>query len=396
MRTIEDTLAELQGIVDGAEGRSFTDEEVARYEALEAEQASLNRDDQIRRRQAAYTTPVNAVVHVAAPKQDDGLERAFDAYLRTGQPSADLAALRVVNAQGEGTGAAGGYLVPTEFRAKLIDRMKAFGGFASEAETINTSTGAPIEWPTMDDTANVGAITAEHAAVASGADLVFGTATLGAYKYTAAGAGSNLPLRVSVELLQDSALDIQALISRKLGERIARAEAPAFVTGTGVAEPLGIVASGLTADRDLDTADTPDYEDLVETQDLLDEAYMPNAKWLMKRNTWSQLRLLVDLSGRPLIQDSTEGISEKPQRRLLGHPVVIDEAMPTLSSAADTFAIAFGDFREAYIIRRVSNLVVFVNPYSRASNGEVEFHAWERVDGTIQNRNAYVILQNNT
>jgi HK97 family phage major capsid protein len=396
MKTIEDILAAQEALLNAADGRNLNDDEVAQYEAMEQEIANTRRTNEIKARQAAYLAPINAAVHVATPRQDEGLSRAFDAYLRTGQPNADMAALRVVNAQGEGTGTAGGYLVPTEFRQKLVERMKAFGGFANEAETLTTSTGAPLEWPTLDDTSNLGAITGESAALSSGADLVFGTATLGAYKYTAAGAGSNLPLRVPVELLQDAAFDVQALVARKLGERIARAQAPHFVTGTGVGEPLGIVASSLTADRDLDTADAADYEDLVETQDLLDEAYHPGAKWLMKRNTWSQLRLLVDTTGRPLIQSSIDGISGTPEKRLLGHPVVIDEAMPTLSSAGDTYAIAFGDFREAYVIRRVSSLVVFVNPYSRAGNGEVEFHAWERADGTIQNRNAYVILQNNT
>jgi HK97 family phage major capsid protein len=85
-----------------------------------------------------------------------------------------------------------------------------------------------------------------------------------------------------------------------------------------------------------------------------------------------------------------------PVRRLLGREVVIDEAMPTLSSAGDTFCMAYGDFREAYVIRRVSSLVVVVNPYTRAANGEVEFHAWERADGNVQNRSAYKIPRNNT
>jgi len=302
----------------------------------------------------------------------------------------------VTNAQGGGSSAAGGYLVPSGFRKKLVEVREAFGGFGAEAETINTDSGAPLEYPSNDDTANEGDITAESAAVASGADLVFGSVALGAYKYTSAGAGSNLPVRVPVELLQDAAFDVQGLLARKLGMRIARKQAAHWVTGTGVGQPKGIVASSLTADRDLDTADTPDYEDLVEFQDLLDEAYEPNAKWLMKKNTWSQLRLIIDLNGRPIIQDSTDGISQMPVRRLLGREVVIDEAMPTLSSAGDTFCMAYGDFREAYIIRRVSSLVVVVNPYSRASNGEVEFHAWERADGNIQNRSAYKIMQNNT
>jgi HK97 family phage major capsid protein len=156
------------------------------------------------------------------------------------------------------------------------------------------------------------------------------------------------------------------------------------------------VAASLTSDRDLDTADTPDYEDLVGLQDLLDESYEPNAKWLIKKNTWSQLRLIVDTNGRPIVQDSTAGIAEKPARLLLGSPVILDESMPTLSSAADTFPIAYGDFRESYVIRRVAGLTIVVDPYSRAKHGEVEYTAWERADGNIQNRNSYVIMQNDT
>jgi HK97 family phage major capsid protein len=394
METVEAILAQMTALVDGAEGRTLTDDEVTNYESLEANLAATQRSEQVRARQTAYHTPVTPTAYYVAPaKADDGLEKAFTAYLRTGQPNADITQLRA--AQGEGTGAAGGYTVPPGFRQKLVEVQKAFGGFSAQAETFSTDSGQSIEYPTLDDTANEGTITAESAAVSGGADLVFGTVALGAYKYTSSGAG-NLPLRVSVELLQDSAFDVQGLVSRALGTRIARAQAPDWVTGTGVGEPKGIVAASLTSDRDLDTPDTPDYEDLVEFQDLLDEAYQPNAKWLMKRNTWAQLRLVVDLNGRPLIQDAALGITGVPVKQLLGHEVIIDEAMPTLSSAGDTYPIAYGDFREAYVIRRVKNLVVVVDPYSRAANGEVQFTAWERADGNIQNRSAYKIMQNNT
>lgn len=401
MRTIEDVTAEMTALVDGAADRSLTDEEVTQYEQFEVELALLQKTDGIRQRNAAYNvvrTPAGVPSRSPATAGDGrtDLDRAFENYLRTGIPNQDISALQVTNAQGEGSSAAGGYMVPQGFRQKLVEVRKAFGGFSAEAENITTDTGAPLEYPSLDDTANEGDITAESVAVASGADLVFGTINLGAYKYTSAGAGTNLPLRVPVELLQDAAFDVEGLVSRKLGERIARKQATHWVTGTGVGQPKGIVAASLTADRDLDTADTPDYEDLVEFQDLLDEAYDGNAKWLMKKNTWSQLRLIVDLNGRPLVQSANDSIAGRPARMLLDKPVVIDEAMPTLSSAADTFCIAYGDFRESYVIRRVSSLVVVVNPYSRAANGEVEFTAWERADGNIQNRGAYKILQNNT
>jgi len=396
MRTIDEILGALQGIVDAAEGRSFTDDEVTQYEALERELEQTRRSAEVRARQNAYTTPVNAVVHVGTARQDDGLDRAFNAYLRTGQPNADIAGLAVRNEQGVGTSAGGGYTVPPLFRQKLVDNRKAFGGLAAEVDSFDTGNGNPIEYPSIDDTANTGDITAENAVFADGQDMTFGTVRLGAYKYTSEGTGSGLPLRVSVELLQDSAFDIAGLVARVLGTRIARKQAAHWTTGTGVGQPLGLVASSLTADNELDTPDTVDYDDLLDTYDLLDPAYEQNAKWIMKKNTWSQIRGIVDTAGRPIIQDSTAGVGEKPPMRLLGYEVVLDQGMPTLSSAADGNAIAFGDFREAYVIRRVSNLVVVVNPYSRANYGQVEYVAWERADGTIQSRSAYVICQNNT
>lgn len=399
MRTVEDIQADMQAIMDAAfddkgNERNFTPAELKAYEALESELAQTQASAQLRARNNAYNMPANAPYADTSQRVDDGLDRAYDAYLRTGVPNADISGLRVSNAQGEGTGAAGGFMVPAGFRQKIVERMVAFGGFAAAAETISTSTGNSLEYPSLDDTGNTGDITAENAAVASGDDLAFDEIKLGAYKYTSAGAGSNLPLRVPVELLQDSAFDVQALVSRALGTRIARAQSAHWVTGTGVSQPKGILAASLTADRDLDTDDSPDYEDLVEFQDLLDESYEPNAQWLMNKTTWTALRLIVDTAGRPIIQSSTEGIAEKPRRMLLGSPVILDPAVPAISSSADTFIAAYGDFRESYVIRRVASLVIVVNPYNRAANGQVEYSAWERADGNIQNRNSYKILRN--
>jgi HK97 family phage major capsid protein len=400
VRTIDEITSAMTALVDGAANRSLTDDEVAQYEGMEKELKASQATEQIRTRNAAYNvvrTPAGVPSRVT-PSEDGrtDLDRAFANYLRTGIANQDIAGLRVTNAQGEGSTTAGGYLVPSGFRQKLVEVRKSFGGFAAEADTFDTGDGAPIEYPTIDDTANVGDITAESAAITSGNDLVFGTVTVGAYKYTSAGAGSNLPLRVPVELLQDSAFDVESLVARKLGERIARKQAAHWVTGTGSGQPKGILASSLTQDNDLDVADVIDYDDIMDTYDLLDAAYEPNAKWLMKKNTWSQIRGIVDLNGRPLVQDALSGITGSPEKRLLGFPVIIDEGVPTLSSAGITFPVAFGDFREAYVIRRVSGLVVVANPYTRAANGEVEFSAWERADGNIQNRGAYMIVRNNT
>jgi HK97 family phage major capsid protein len=391
--TVEEILAALQAIIDEAGQQPLTDAQAARYEDLEGKLTAARRSDDICKRNAAYNTNVTAAVHVGVAKQDDGLERAFNHYLRTGQQNQDIAELR---AQGEGVSASGGYMVPPGFRQKIVERMVAYGGLAAEVESFKTDTGNSIEYPTLDDTASVGGITAESAAVASGTDLAFGTVPLGAYKYTSAGAGSNLPLRVSVELLQDSAFDVEALVSRAMGTRIARAQAAHWCTGTGVGQPKGIVASSLTADETLDVSNVIDYDDLLDTEARLDPAYEQNAVWVMNKGSWTAIRGILDggATGRPLIFDqAASGIGGRPAKQLLGYPVIIDQQMPDLATATNKFAI-LGDLKEAYVIRRVSNIVVVVNPYSRAANGEVEFTAWERADANIQNRNAYVILRN--
>jgi HK97 family phage major capsid protein len=397
---IEEILAALKAITDGAVGRSLTDEEVANYERLENDLTKARKDQEIRARQAAYETPVNAAgVNVNPPAPDNGLDLAFEAYMRTGKPNQDIANLRVNsdgpwNALETGTPSEGGYLVPDGFRKKLVEVKKAYGGLAREVENITTTTGSALEYPSLDDTANEGSITAEAAPVADGDDLAFGTVNLGSFKYTSAGAGTNLPLRVSVELVQDSAFDIQKLVSRALGTRIARKQAKDWTTGTGTTLPFGLVHAGLTLDHELATFNTITHADLSALEAKLDPEYEQNAKWVMNKATWVAIRDLVDGNDRPLVQPQAEsGIGTQPKRRLLDYPVVIDQTMPNHNAASSNF-VALGDLREAYVIRHVRSFVLVVDPYSRAVNGQIQYHAWERADGNIQNRKAYVFAKN--
>lgn len=396
----EEILEALRAIVDGAEGRDLTDEEATRYEKLEADLAVARRTEQIRARQNAYQTPVPgdlaAAAHVAAAKPDNGLDVAFEAYLRTGRPNADIAGLRVSNAQEAGTPAEGGYLVAPGFRQKLVEVRAAFGGLANHVDTFTTERGGEIEYPSLDDTANEGDITDEESAFADGDDLAFGTVQLGAFKYTSSGAGTTTPLRVSVELLQDAEFDIQGLVSRALGTRIARKQARDWVNGAGTTLPFGIAHAGLTPDRELATDNTLAAVDLLAMEAALDPAYEQNAKWAFNKDTWMKIRALDDDNGRPLIFDqAVSGIGGRPEKLLLGYPVVIDQAFGDSDTDAAHFAV-LGDLREAYVIRRVSNLVVVVNPYTRMNNGQVEYVAWERADGNVQNRSAYVVGANQT
>jgi len=386
--TIDELLAALDEIIaatrnaDGTQ-RDLTDDEAARYEELEGQLTAARRSTEIRSRHQAWTAPVRTDLHVnVAGDGDEPVERAFEQYLRTGNPQPELAQFR---AQSEGTNSAGGYLVPQGFRNKLVERMKQFGGIANYAETVTTSEGNLLPYPTVDDTANVGEIVAEGGTFAAGADLVFAQRTLSAYKYMAGGAG-NLPLKVSWELLQDSAFDISSFIARKLGERIARLQAVHWATGTGTGQPQGITVPITTSG----TIGTLALADLVATILFLDPAYRPNAKWLMNDATYGTIMGLNDSTGRPLLTGVNDGIAGDITRpRLLGYEVVIDQAMPSKATGAKF--LAFGDIGEAYVIRRVKDVTLVTLNELYAANGQTGFMAWARADGAVQNPNAIVV-----
>lgn len=394
---MNELLERMNALVAGAEGRSFTEDEATQYEALEAElreaQRVEQRDAELRSRHANYRTPVAPAVNIGARAdrdEDAELRASWDRYLRSGQVDTELAQYR---AQAEATGAAGGFLVPDGFRNKLVERMKAFGGIASIAETISTDSGQTLPWPTIDDTANSGEIVAEGGTFASGADLVFGTRNLQAYKFMAGGA-SNLPLKISVELLQDSAVDIAGLVSRKLGERLARVQATKWAVGTGVNEPQGLLSStnGLTAATAISSNSAPTYANLLAIVHDLDPAYRGDGcRWVFNDAFLEKVRGIVDLDGRPLLWNSNASLGGDPGgMTLLGFPVTIDQGCPD-PSASNRFG-AFGQIAEAYVVRRVKGITLVTLNELYAANGQVGYMAWERADGCIQNANAAVAM----
>ena len=88
----------------------------------------------------------------------------FERYIRTGQANADISGLMVNGGPTQGmakydqtiTTTAGGYLIPPGFEQRIVEVMKNFGGIASVAEELPTATGHPLQYPTNDDTAQLG------------------------------------------------------------------------------------------------------------------------------------------------------------------------------------------------------------------------------------------------
>lgn len=399
IRPIEAVQADLDAIHDVAdeESRDLTAAELDTLEALESEltasQAHRARVDAARARRAelrAAATPALITNRTSDADADAVLARAFNAYLRTGRPNADLTQLTA--AQSEGVPTEGGFLVPPGMRKKFVDRMKAFGGVGEVVEQVTTATGNTIQWPTVDDTANTGEIVSEGGTFSAQADLVFGSANLGAYPYMAGG-GSSAPLRISLDLLQDSEYDIEGKVASKLGERIARIQAVHVVTGTGVSQPQGITA-GLTP---IQTAanNALTYDDLVHFVHAVDPAYRTErCRWAFNDLALEEIETIKDTNGRPIIKAGEGSAATSPNEgTILGYRFVVDQAFPNFTNNSPTIKWGvFGDLEEGYVRRRVRDIVVVVNPWTRAANRQVEYTAWARMDAVQQNTAAYIAM----
>lgn len=314
-----------------------------------------------------------------APAQNDvfasdDYSEAFNKYLRTGRPEGMEQFAQSV----AGDGTQGGYTVPDRFRTKITERLKAFGGIAQYAEPFDTDSGEPVRWPSNDDTDNSAAIAAEGAAGTAGADLEFGSVELSAYSYNANGTG-NTPLKVSLELIQDSAFDIAGFVGRKLGERIGRKQAADLANGTGSGAPLGL----FTKSADTMTATVASLA-APEHVFQVDAAYrdLGNCRFVMSDTTLVKF-WQAQASGKPIFIPGGESIGASPHGTLYGFPVSIDPASGN--------NVAFGDIALGYVIRRVRGVQVLVDPYSASGTRQVAYHAWARMDATIQDSNAYSV-----
>ncbi|MFF7200515.1 phage major capsid protein [Streptomyces sp. NPDC008141] len=290
-----------------------------------------------------------------------------------------------LRAQGVATGAAGGYMVPAPFRAKMVETMKFFGAMREVAEVITTETGATLPWPTNDDTANVGAILAENTQVTE-QDVTIGTNDVGAYVYT-----SKL-VRVSLQLLNDSAFDVESWLAGKLGQRIGRAQNAHFTTGTGTAQPEGVQTNAVIGKTGT-TGQTTSviYDDLIDLIHSVDPAYRlgGRAGFMLHDTALATARKLKDSQNRPLWEPSVQaGVPDL----LLGYKYTINQDMPVM--AANAKSILFGDFFAGYLIRDVQDVQLIRLAERYADFLQVGFLAFARTDGTPQDTAAYKAYRN--
>lgn len=248
-----------------------------------------------------------------------------------------------VNSRAMMTTGSAGAVVPEDFYSSFVEALQAFGGMRQARTTkLSTTSGAPLPIPLVDDTHNQGEILGEGSNVdTEGTDPEMGSKTLGSYMYT------SKMVRISIQLLQDCAFNLEAWLSKALAARIGRATNNHYTNGNGTTQPEGIVT--VAGEGVIDAVLDLDYFDLIALEHSVDPAYRANgAQWMFHDTTLALLKQIKAVEdGRPLW---LPGLAVNAPDTLLGYQYVINQSMPQAEAAAK--AILFGDF-SYYFIRDV-------------------------------------------
>jgi|CXWL01.1.fsa_nt_gi HK97 family phage major capsid protein len=274
-------------------------------------------------------------------------------------------------AQGVGTTTAGGFLVPQSFSDRLEVALKFYSGMMENAEIIETDSGAPIPWPTVNDTTQVGALLAENTTLGA-QDVTFSSVTLNAFMYT-----SKL-IAVSLQLMQDSFLNVDNLVADLAGQRLGRIWNTDFTVGAGTTLPKGIVVAAASGKVGIAGQTTSViYDDLIDLIHSVDSAYRRGSKWMANDASIKVVRKLKDSQNRPLWEPSVQ--AGQPDT-LLGYPVVTNNDVAVM--AANAKSIVFGALNK-YKVRRVRGVTLMRLTERYADNLQVGFFAFARVDGNL-------------
>lgn len=317
-------------------------------------------------------------------------QKAMNVFLRKSFKDMTVEeAMSVRNTMSTTTGSQGGYSVQTSVASELIDIMKSFGFMRAVAAQITTEQGNPLSYPTTDGTSEVGEWIAQNT-TATGADPTFGTVALNVFK------ASSKIVAVPIELLQDSQIDVQAMVFKRLAQRIGRIANIGYTTGGGTTDPNGLVTAasvGKTGTTGQTT--TIIYDDLVDLIDSLDVAYLDPSQspgFMVSQTMRRVLRKIKDTTGRPLwVDDNDKGISQGISSTLMGYPVYINNDLA--APAANAKSLAFGNFKN-YLIRDAMDITMFrFDDSAYAKLGQVGFLAWARTGGNLLDVNSVKLYQ---
>jgi len=202
-------------------------------------------------------------------------------------------------------------------------------------------------------------------------------------------------------MLDDAAFNLEDWLVSEIATEFARAEGAAFISGSGSDQPKGFLAGAKNRSEDSVRAfgalqyvgsgnanglGSNADQTLIDLVHTLKSGHRQGAHFVMNSATLAEVRKLKTENGAFLWQ---AGLVEGQPDRLLGYPVVEAEDMPDI--AAGQYPIAFGNFRNGYLVAERTATQILRDPFT--NKPFVHFYATKRVGGSVLDSNAIKLLK---
>jgi len=351
-------------------------EDNATYEKMEADVVTLGKEIERLERQAAIDREMDQPTAVPlvsspvsrAPEQKVG--RASDEYKKAfWNQMRGRSSYEIRNALQVGELSEGGYTVPDEFERQLIEGLEDENIMRGLVHTITTGSGEH-KIPLVASHGTGSWVEEEQQIPES--DDSFSQVTLSAHKFATM-------IRISRELLNDSAFDLAAYIAHEFVRRAGAAEEQAILTGDGSHKPIGLLHSTLGAQVGITTASATAItaDELIDMQHSLKSGYRRKACWIMNDATISAIRKLKDGQGQYIWQP---GIKEGAPDMLFNQKVLMSNYMPLIGSGNKV--ILYGDYSYYWLAEREGRTLERLNELFAVTD-QVGFKMTERLDGRL-------------
>ena len=369
--SIYTSIDELRQATDG---REMTAEEQQRWDtmlsdydkpdkAVEAEERFMD----IQRKQAEQE--VARRDSLLGQTVGEEYRRAFGDYLLNGASGISSESRAIIEQRAGIAGLSGGLIIPTTLASEIEVALKAYGGMFEAATILNTSHGGDLILPTVNDTNAKATIVSDYDQSTKRAPS-FGSVTLKAYTY-------RTPIiPVSQTLIQDSAFNLDAVLSGLLGDSFSRGVNEQLTTGDGTGKPTGIVTAA-TACSTQAAATSIKLDDIIDLIKSVNSAYARNGKFMFNRNTLWELAKIKDQSGRYIWQDSAR---DGAPATLFGKQYILNDDMADIG--AGNASVLFGDLSK-YKIRMVKSFSVIRLNELLAEYLSIGLFGFARVDGNL-------------
>ena len=369
--TIYTSIDELRQATDG---REMTAEEQQRWDtmlsdydkadkAVEAEERFVD----IQRKQAEQEVAKRDFY--IGDLLGEQYRKAFADYILNGASGISPESRATIEQRAGIAGLAGGVTIPTALASEIEIALKTYGGMFEAGTIINTSHGGDLIMPTINDTSAKATIVSEYDQSTKRVPS-FGSVTLKAYTY-------RTPIiPVSQTLIQDSAFNLDAVLTSLLGDSFSRGVNEQLTTGDGTGKPTGIVTAA-TACTTQAAATSIKLDDIIDLIKSVNSAYARNGKFMFNRNTLWELAKIKDQTGRYIWQDSAR---DGTPATLFGKQYILNDDMADIG--AGNASVLFGDLSK-YKIRMVKSFSVVRLNELLAEYLAIGLFGFARVDGNL-------------